>query len=128
MHLTHSQAEKQAVLADWTRPLPFEPGYASLIAPPAVVDRSTSRAAARSVAQGGAQTNRRRVFTAIIDAGNFGRTDEELQIELRLSGNSERPARVWVTREGLVQDSGRRRLTASGRQAVVWIIVPEGER
>lgn len=47
-------------------------------------------------------------------------TDEELANALTLSGNTCRPRRVELVDLGLVEDSGERRKTASGRNAVVW--------
>lgn len=47
-------------------------------------------------------------------------TDEELATTLTLSGNTCRPRRVELVDLGLVEDSGERRKTASGRNAVVW--------
>lgn len=47
-------------------------------------------------------------------------TDEELATLLTLSGNTARPRRVELVELGLVEDSGQRRKTASGRNAVVW--------
>ncbi len=114
-------SEKRQATFGWHKPAVFTAEYAATLAPPAVVASPTSRAAGRSVAAGGAQTTRRRVYAAICKAAKFGRTDEELQVELRLAGNSQRPARVWLMRDGLVWDSKRRRLTVSGRLATVWI-------
>ena len=47
-------------------------------------------------------------------------TDEELANVLNLSGNTARPRRVELVEIGIVEDSGQRRKTASGRSAVVW--------
>ena len=47
-------------------------------------------------------------------------TDEELANITSLSGNTCRPRRVELVELGLVEDSGLRRKTASGRNAVVW--------
>lgn len=47
-------------------------------------------------------------------------TDEELANALTLSGNTCRPRRVELVELGLVEDSGNRRKTTAGRNAVVW--------
>ena len=52
-------------------------------------------------------------------------TGEEIQIELGIPGNTQRPRRVELCEAGRVVDSGMRRRTKSGRQAAVWIIKPE---
>ena len=49
-----------------------------------------------------------------------GATDEEIQDRLNMAPNTERPRRRELQLNGLVRDSGERRLTRSGRKAVVW--------
>lgn len=49
-------------------------------------------------------------------------TDEQLSERLAMSPNTCRPRRVELVSYGLVEDSGRREKTASGRSAVVWIV------
>lgn len=68
-------------------------------------------------------TQRRRVYDAIRDAGEEGRTDLELQLYLALDGNTERPRRVELQRGGHIVDSGRRRV-AQGRPMIVWVVAP----
>lgn len=80
----------------------------------------TSRAAAEAIADG-APTLRRRVFGALEAAAPDGMTDEEMQVALRMSANTQRPRRVELERAGLVEDSGRTRPTRAGRLAVVWV-------
>jgi hypothetical protein len=55
---------------------------------------------------------------------NFGATDDDLSRWLDLPGNTVRPRRGGLVEKGLVRDSGRTRATSSGRQAIVWEIVP----
>lgn len=50
------------------------------------------------------------------------RTDEELIRLTGLSPNSCRPRRVELVEMGLVQDSGQRKQTRSGRWAIVWMV------
>ena len=64
---------------------------------------------------------RERVLRAIADAGSRGVTDAELERILGLSGNTLRPRRRELETAGLVVDSHRRRPTASGRSAIVWV-------
>lgn len=47
-------------------------------------------------------------------------TDDELQVDLGLPPNTERPRRVELVRQSKVRDSGARRKTATGRNAIVW--------
>ena len=47
-------------------------------------------------------------------------TDEEIQRELPMSANTQRPRRVELVDARLIRDSGRRRATLGGAMAVVW--------
>lgn len=50
-------------------------------------------------------------------------TDEELQKDLGLPPNTERPRRNELVRQGKVHDSGARRKTETGRNAIVWACI-----
>ncbi len=80
----------------------------------------TSRAAAAEILPK-AGTLRRLVYDYIFTAGEYGRTDEEAQVYLRLNPSTQRPRRIELVNAGLVRDSGRTRPTRSGRQATVWV-------
>jgi hypothetical protein len=62
----------------------------------------------------------REVLTFLRGQVDHGATDQEIQIALRIEGNTERPARVDLVKGGSVVDSGGWRLTRSGRKAIVW--------
>lgn len=78
---------------------------------------STSREAAlHAMPRSG--TQRLRVLEAIVECP---RTDDELQRDLRMSGNSERPRRVELVEGGWIEPSGETRRTLSGDEdAIVW--------
>jgi hypothetical protein len=81
----------------------------------------TSKAAAESQKGGGAQRDRERVLAAIIRAGIPGMTTDEVEVALR-GRHQTISARVnGLHNDGLIVDSGGRRPTRSGRQAVVYI-------
>jgi hypothetical protein len=69
-------------------------------------------------------TMRGRVAGILRATGPHGLTDEEIQARLKMSGNSERPARGQLVRDGWVKDSGRRRNQTNGNPAIVWIWTP----
>jgi len=69
-------------------------------------------------------TLRRRVFDHIAAAGELGATDAEIQRELDMPGNTQRPRRVELIEAGLIIDSGRRR-TEHGRRMIVWVAVAQ---
>lgn len=80
----------------------------------------TSRAAAERITPV-AISQAARVFHFIAQCGDEGATDHEVQAELELTGDSERPRRCSLHRAGLIRDSGQRRKSPAGRQAIVWI-------
>lgn len=82
---------------------------------------ATSAAAAQSMFPHLAEC-RRLVFESIRRAGKLGRTDEEVQLELGMVGNTQRPRRSELVESGLIVNSGSRRKTSSGRLACVWVV------
>jgi predicted ArsR family transcriptional regulator len=78
----------------------------------------TSREAATSI-KGRTANLRTEVLEAL---RRHPSTDERLSERLAMSPNTCRPRRVELVICGLVEDSGRREKTASGRSAVVWIV------
>ena len=47
-------------------------------------------------------------------------TDEEMQQSLAMSPNTQRPRRVELVADGLVESTPRRRRTSSGNWSMVW--------
>lgn len=88
--------------------------------PPAQRHSDTSRAAAEDI-KPKAETLRARVYWFIQSRGTVGATDDEVQRHLPMDPSTQRPRRVELVNAGLVVDSGRRRPTASGKQAAVWV-------
>ena len=85
----------------------------------------TSRAAAESLPSRGADL-RARVLGYIVGRGADGATCWEVERALAFIHQTASP-RIWELRlAGRVADSGQRRITGSGRQAVVWVALPEG--
>lgn len=81
----------------------------------------TSREAAKSIAKS-SQTFKSMVHSFIKTSGDYGCTDEEIQTSLEMNPSTQRPRRVDLVRDGVVEDSGKQRKTRSGRNAVVWVI------
>lgn len=88
-------------------------------APPAQRHSETSVAAALAI-EPAAGTLRAEVLACLRRCGPQGATDEEMQWDMRMGPNTQRPRRVELVDRGLVVDSGLRRRTAAGRRAVVW--------
>lgn len=81
--------------------------------------RATSIAAA-TVILPRTGTQRRKVYDFIVSRGTFGATDDEMMDELSMSGNSLHPRRLELVQAKLIDDSGQRRKTKSGSDAIVW--------
>jgi len=80
----------------------------------------TSKAAADAI-QPKAATLRAIVLAFIRGRGAHGATDEEMQADLRIEGNTQRPRRRELVQAGLVRQANITRETQSGRAAVVWV-------
>lgn len=93
--------------------------------PPHQSHSDTSRAAAKAIAPK-LGTVLSEVLQQIAQYGSTGLTDEEGQRILDIQGNSYRPCRVMLMDRGFVFDSGIRRKTRQGKDAVVWYITREG--
>ena len=84
-------------------------------------DTDTSREAAESV-EGVAGRYRLMVLRAILEAGASGLTTNECADLLDVDKGTVQPRTSELLRLGKIKDSGRRRLNASGRRAIVWIV------
>lgn len=93
---------------------PFEREYEK---PPFQAHSETSEKAADAM-HGISAEKRRQVLKAFLDHGPM--TDEEVQELLGMNPSTERPRRVELVDKGCVRNSGRQRMTRSGRWAVVW--------
>jgi len=69
-------------------------------------------------------TQRRRVLEAIADAGEAGRTDDELMLELEICRAAAR--RNELLNLGWLEDSGRRRRTSVNGTAAAWRLSGRG--
>ncbi len=88
--------------------------------PPSQRHSPTSREAADQIES---QLNKlqQEVLSFLQGRGEYGATDEEIQKALDMAQNTERPRRRELQLKDLVCDSGHKRLTSSGRRAVVWV-------
>ena len=72
--------------------------------------------------------NLKKMILELLSELEDGATDEELERILGTEkSRSARPTRYNLRNKGLVRDSGRRRTTESGREAIVWEITPKDE-
>lgn len=71
-------------------------------------------------------TIRRKVYEAILLKGLSGMTDQEIEKQLSLDGNTVRPIRGSLVEAGLVIDSGSTRTNTKGNQCIVWRSAEDG--
>lgn len=81
---------------------------------------ATSQAAAASQI-GKAAVDEARVLDFIRTCGSFGATDDEVEQALHLLHQTASARRRGLVLKDFVEDSGRTRLTRTGRHATVWI-------
>jgi hypothetical protein len=87
--------------------------------------RNTSRwSAAKAYPKSG--TTRLKVYELIFSRGLAGMTDQEIQTTLHLSGDTVRPSRIKLLRDGLIIDSGETRNNSNGNPCVVWRAIDTG--
>jgi len=70
-----------------------------------------------------AKTLRGKVFDYLAKMGNYGATDEQMQLNIPMNASTQRPRRVELVELGLVKNSGNMRKTTTGRRAIVWEVV-----
>jgi hypothetical protein len=80
---------------------------------------TTSRLAAQRI-RPASGTQRQNVLDELASVFPNGMTDEELQNGLEMNPNAQRPRRIELVEQGWVEDSGTRRKTMSGLDAIVW--------
>lgn len=83
--------------------------------------QETSIAAAQAaLPQSG--TKRRIIYDMIVESGMFGVCDHEIEEQTRWLHQSASAARNSLLKDGLIQDSGIRRKTRQGNDAIAWIV------
>ena len=82
----------------------------------------TSRASAERI-EPKAGTKRAEVLEFLRARGPAGATDDEMQREIPMGANTQRPRRVELLAARLIRDSGIERNTAGGDPAVVWVAI-----
>ena len=69
---------------------------------------------------------KRRVYEYILSQGMRGATDQEIEKTLHIEGNTVRPSRVGLIKEGYIIDSGTTRKNHHNNDCIVWRAVEEG--
>lgn len=88
--------------------------------PPSVSHSKTSKAAANQIKKRIGPLHLK-IIQYLMDCPD-GATDEKMQIEIPMGANTQRPRRRELELLGRIKDSGKRELTRSKREAVIWIL------
>jgi hypothetical protein len=65
---------------------------------------------------------RARVYQYLVDRMERGATDQEMQAALKMSGDTLRPTRGKLLKDGLIYDSGATRKNENGNDCIVWVV------
>jgi hypothetical protein len=69
---------------------------------------------------------RRKVYEYILNQGLRGATDQEMEITLNIDGNTIRPTRISLVKDGFIMDTGTTRKNQHGNDCIVWRSAEEG--
>jgi len=69
---------------------------------------------------------KRRVYEYILSQGMRGATDQEIEKTLQIEGNTVRPSRVGLIKDGYIIDSGTTRKNHHNNDCIVWRAVEQG--
>ena len=86
----------------------------------------TSEEAAESISEVAGRL-RRRVYAHIVECGDVGTIDDTAEVVLDMKHTTYTARRGELVKQGLVRDSGSTDKTRSGRNAVLWVMVPGDE-
>lgn len=69
---------------------------------------------------------RRKVYEYILNQGLRGATDQEMELSLHIDGNTIRPTRISLVKDGFIIDTGTTRKNQHGNDCIVWRSAEEG--
>ncbi len=69
---------------------------------------------------------RRKVYEHILAQGLRGATDQEIENTLKIDGNTIRPTRLNLWKDGYIIDTGTTRKNNNNNECIVWRAVEEG--
>ena len=69
---------------------------------------------------------RRKVYEYILNQGLRGATDQEIEKALHIEGNTVRPTRISLIKDGFIMDTGATRKNQHGNECIVWRSIEEG--
>jgi hypothetical protein len=83
---------------------------------------TSQKAARRALGRSGSQRNA--IYEEVKSRGSDGMTCDEICTVLQMLVQSATPAINTLANDGWLEDSGLRRNTRSGREAIVWVAIP----
>lgn len=86
--------------------------------------RTSIQAAWKALPKSGSM--RRKVYEYILFQGLRGATDQEIERALHIDGNTIRPTRISLVRDGFIIDTGTTRKNDHNNECIVWRSIQEG--
>ena len=77
--------------------------------------------AAKIKAEPRLSSRRAMIYLYLRDQQEKGATDQEMQKALNMSGDTLRPTRGSLLKDGLIYDSGKIRKNENGNECIVWL-------
>ena len=71
-------------------------------------------------------TTRAIIYEYIVRTGMRGATDQEIEQMLHIDGNTVRPSRLTLFKDGLIVDAGITRKNENGNDCTVWRAIDKG--
>ena len=71
---------------------------------------------------------RRKVYEYVLRKGFQGATDQEMESALHIDGNTIRPTRISLVKDGFIIDTGLTRKNENGNECIVWVVTLEEMR
>ena len=69
---------------------------------------------------------RMKIYEFILNQGLYGATDQEIEKTLQIDGNTVRPARISLVKDGYIMDTKTTRKNKHDNDCIVWRAVEEG--
>lgn len=71
-------------------------------------------------------STRAKVYEYIVGQGMRGATDQEIESALHIDGNTVRPSRLTLYKDGLITEAGTTRKNQNGNDCTVWRAIDKG--
>ena len=82
----------------------------------------TTSVAAKIKAEPRLSARRAMIYMYLCERQDEGATDQEMQKALNMNGDTLRPTRGSLVKNGLIYDSGKTRQNENGNECIIWVV------